>query len=71
MHHCSAKWKETQNLQFLGVIVIYHLSVFCDKRYLTISKVQTARANYSCTARNALGIDSATTVLSKWTLLCP
>ncbi|XP_029205398.2 LOW QUALITY PROTEIN: tyrosine kinase receptor Cad96Ca-like [Acropora millepora] len=38
-------------------------SVFCDKRYLTISKVQTARANYSCTARNALGIDSATTVL--------
>ncbi|XP_067030263.1 fibroblast growth factor receptor 1-like isoform X3 [Acropora muricata] len=38
-------------------------SVFCDKRYLTISKVQTARANYSCTARNALGIESATTVL--------
>ncbi|XP_074633144.1 uncharacterized protein LOC141891965 isoform X3 [Acropora palmata] len=37
--------------------------VVCDKRYLSISKVQTARANYTCTATNALGVDSATTLL--------
>ena len=43
--------------------------VVCDKRYLNISKVQTARANYTCTATNAQGVDSATTVLRKWTLL--
>ena len=42
--------------------------VVCDKRYLSISKVQTARANYTCTATNALGVDSATTLLRKWTL---
>ena len=41
----------------------------CDERYLNISKVQTARANYTCTATNALGVDSATTVVGKWTLL--
>ena len=41
----------------------------CDKQYLNISKVQSARANYTCTARNYLGIDSATTVLGKWTHL--
>ncbi|XP_067030314.1 uncharacterized protein [Acropora muricata] len=35
-----------------------------DKQYLNISKVQTARANYNCNARNTLGIDSATTVLN-------
>ncbi|XP_067030320.1 fibroblast growth factor receptor 3-like isoform X2 [Acropora muricata] len=35
----------------------------CDKQYLNISKVQVARANYNCTAKNYLGIDSATTVL--------
>jgi len=35
----------------------------CDKQYLNISKVQAARANYTCTAKNYLGIDSATTVL--------
>ncbi|XP_074634733.1 lachesin-like [Acropora palmata] len=38
-------------------------NVICDKQYLNISKVQTALANYTCTARNAVGIDSATTVL--------
>ncbi|XP_074634457.1 uncharacterized protein LOC141893000 [Acropora palmata] len=38
-------------------------NVFCDKQYLNISKLQTARSNYNCTARNALGIDSATTVV--------
>ena len=43
--------------------------VVCNKRYLNISKVQTARANYTCTATNAVGVDSATTVLRKWTLL--
>ena len=37
----------------------------CDKQYLTISKVQSARANYSCAARNYLGIAKATTVLGK------
>ena len=41
----------------------------CDKQYLNISKVQTARANYTCTATNAVGVDSATTLLRKWTLL--
>ena len=41
----------------------------CDKQYLNISKVQTARSNYICTARNDVGIDSATTVLREWTLL--
>ena len=25
LHHFSAKWKETQNLQFLGVLVIYKM----------------------------------------------
>ena len=45
-------------------------SVVCDEEYLNISKVQTARANYTCTARNALGVDSATTLLRKWTLPC-
>ena len=45
-------------------------NVLCDKQYLNISKVQTARTNYNCSARNAVGIDSAATVLSKWTLLC-
>ncbi|XP_015751965.1 PREDICTED: hemicentin-1-like [Acropora digitifera] len=38
-------------------------NVVCDKQHLNISKVQTARANYNCTARNAVGIDSANTVL--------
>ncbi|XP_015777830.1 PREDICTED: uncharacterized protein LOC107355763 [Acropora digitifera] len=38
-------------------------NVLCDKQYLNISKVQTAHANYTCTARNALGKESATTVL--------
>ena len=37
----------------------------CDERYLNISKVQTARANYTCTATNALGVDSAATVVRK------
>ncbi|XP_067056911.1 uncharacterized protein [Acropora muricata] len=37
--------------------------VSCDKQYLNISKVQTALSNYNCTARNAVGIDSATTEL--------
>ena len=41
----------------------------CDKQYLNISKVQTERANYTCTATNALGVHSATALLSKWTLL--
>ena len=45
-------------------------NVLCAKRYLNISKVQTAFAKYNCTARNALGVDSATTVLSRWTLFC-
>ena len=45
-------------------------NVVCDERYLNISnKVQTSRANYTCTATNALGIDSATTVVCKWTIL--
>ncbi|XP_074633148.1 hemicentin-1-like isoform X3 [Acropora palmata] len=39
-----------------------HRKNVCDKQYLNISKVQTARANYDCTARNALNLESATTV---------
>ncbi|XP_067032058.1 fibroblast growth factor receptor 3-like isoform X2 [Acropora muricata] len=41
----------------------YEQSVVCDGQYLNISSVQTARANYTCTARNAVGVDSATTLL--------
>ncbi|XP_074634424.1 fibroblast growth factor receptor 3-like isoform X2 [Acropora palmata] len=37
--------------------------VSCVEQYLNISNVQTARANYTCTASNALGEDSATTLL--------
>ena len=40
-------------------------SVVCDEQYWNISKVLTARANYTCTATNALGVDSATTLLRK------
>ena len=47
----------------------YGQSVVCDKQYLNISKVQTARANYTCKATNPVGVDSATTLLRKWTLL--
>ncbi|XP_044180352.1 uncharacterized protein LOC114972267 isoform X2 [Acropora millepora] len=38
-------------------------SVLCDEHYLNISKVQTGCANYTCTARNAVGVDSETTLL--------
>ncbi|XP_067030309.1 uncharacterized protein [Acropora muricata] len=38
-------------------------NVVCEGRYLNISNVQTARANYTCTATNSLGEDSATTLL--------
>ena len=44
-------------------------NVFCNKRSLNISNVQTARANYTCTAISSLGVDSATTLVRKWTLL--
>ena len=44
-------------------------NVVCDGRYLNISNVQTARANYTCTATNSLGVDSATTLLRKCSLL--
>ena len=37
----------------------------CDERYWNISEVQTARSNHTCTATNALGVDSATTVVGK------
>ena len=47
----------------------YGKNVVCGGRYLNISKVQTARANYTCTANNSLGVDSATTLLRKCTLL--
>ncbi|XP_068733310.1 leucine-rich repeats and immunoglobulin-like domains protein 2 [Montipora capricornis] len=35
-------------------------SIGCDKQQLNISKVQTSRANYTCTATNYLGSDSQT-----------
>ena len=47
----------------------YGKYVVYDKQYLNISRVQTACANYTCTATNALGVDSGTTVLCKWTVL--
>ena len=40
-------------------------SIGCHKQYLNISKVQTSRATYTCTASNYLGSDSETTLLSK------
>ena len=40
-------------------------NLLCDEQILNISKVQSARANYSCAARNYLGIATATTVLGK------
>ena len=43
-------------------------NVFCDQRFLNISNVQAARANYTCTGTNDLGIDLASTILRKWTL---
>ncbi|KAK2549873.1 Basement membrane-specific heparan sulfate proteoglycan core protein, partial [Acropora cervicornis] len=45
-------------------------NVPCDKRYWNVSNVRTARANFNCTATNALGVDSASTVVCKWTLFC-
>ena len=68
LHHFSAKWKETQNL-LISWSPCDLPNFVCDKQYLNISKVQTAWPNYNCTARNVVGIDSATTVLGKWTLL--
>ena len=47
----------------------YGRIVICDGQYLNISIVQTARVNYTCTATNALGVDSATTLLRKLTIL--
>ena len=38
---------------------------FCNEQYLNISQVQSARANYICTARNDVGTASGTTVLRK------
>ncbi|XP_015769891.1 PREDICTED: fibroblast growth factor receptor 4-like isoform X11 [Acropora digitifera] len=38
-------------------------NILCDEQYLNISKAQSARTKYTCTARNYLGTDSATTVL--------
>ncbi|XP_015764606.1 PREDICTED: fibroblast growth factor receptor 3-like isoform X3 [Acropora digitifera] len=38
-------------------------NVICNKQYLNISQVQSARANYMCTARNDVGTASGTTVL--------
>ena len=40
-------------------------NLLCDKQILNISQVQSARTNYSCAARNYLGISIATTVLGK------
>jgi len=36
---------------------------FCNEQYLNISQVQSAHANYMCTARNDVGTASGTTVL--------
>ena len=47
----------------------YGRNVICNEQYFNISIVQTARANYTCTANNTQGVDSATTLLRKLTLL--
>ena len=41
----------------------------CDRRLLNISRVQSERSNYTCTANNSLDEDSASTSLSKLTLV--
>ena len=40
--------------------------ICCNGQHLSISRVQTSRAYYTCTAVNNLGSDSRTTVLSKF-----
>ena len=41
----------------------------CNRGLLNISRVQSERSNYTCTANNSLGEDSASTSLSKLTLV--
>lgn len=45
-------------------------NIVCGEQYLNVSNVQMVRANFNCTATNAVGVDSASTVVRKWTLFC-
>ena len=59
---CQVEGNPKPTISWSGCGLPNHL---CDKQYLNISIVQIARANYTCTASNYLGNDSATTVLRK------
>ena len=63
---CEAKGNPTPTISWSPCDVG---NILCNKQYLNISKVQSPRASYTCTATNYLGIDSATTILRKWTCL--
>ncbi|XP_015777409.1 PREDICTED: roundabout homolog 1-like [Acropora digitifera] len=57
---CEVEGNPTPTISWSPCDVGNHL---CDKPYLNISKVQSARTNYTCTARNYLGTDSASILL--------
>ena len=63
---CEAEGNPTPNISWSPCDVGNPL---CNKQYLNISKVQSAHASYTCTARNYLGKDSATTIVRKWRCL--
>ena len=63
---CEVKGNPTPTISWSPC---YGRIVICDEKYFNISKVQTARANYTCTANNTVGVDSATTLLRKLTVL--
>ena len=58
---CQAEGNPEPNISWSGCDQPNHL---CHKQYLCV-KVQNPRTNYTCSGRNYLGSDSATTILSK------
>lgn len=57
---CEVEGNPKPNISWSGCDQPNHL---CDKQYLIVLKVQNPRTNYTCTGRNYLGSDSATTFL--------
>ncbi|XP_074633570.1 uncharacterized protein LOC141892260 isoform X6 [Acropora palmata] len=57
---CEVEGNPKPNISWSGCDQPNHL---CDKQYLSVLKVQNPCTNYTCTGRNYLGSDSATTVL--------
>ncbi|XP_029186734.2 uncharacterized protein LOC114954356 [Acropora millepora] len=57
---CEVKGNPTPTISWSPC---YGRNVICNEQYFNISIVQTARANYTCTANNTQGVDSATTLL--------